>query len=1535
MPHPAILDVRDRLSGLDQQVLDGRISVTDAIKRYAYAAKDSLGMSHLASAVPHEAVDEELFIPFIVTTLREDRDGDVVVPMGIETGNFELNAVWFFGHQQHPIPIGKGVKDGKLSFAKAERLAKAGCWFDPRDPDSVMIYHKVKDGFLNATSIAFVPLQARRRDREEEKGIFDRAHPHTQPMQPPGWLFERVDLTEISIVGVPSNAGAIRDIYDSEKSHMSPRLQKAWLPYCAKSFGRSFSGWCPPGTVKCPDGTCQPVTKAHGRPEMNEPEPPEVPSWDVIVDGKAWGKVDAADEVEAIETAKWQIDQVRRKQMPKDYTEEEFRARFPKPKVEVQGPYSKGVAKEPDDEDEDDEVDTDLYTPREKAANSSLIGMYNSAGKVGSVGDSKTLLAKVDQLLSSMSKQDLQDTWAAMGMRTTGSASSLKDKIRTAVSDRAGMALRVEADLDNAVEKAPPREKWNKSLSSTFDQMPELQLEDGGKVGAATTHRVSAKYIGCQIKDLHQSQTMVPSPRIGSFLAGLQHVLKDFRVVEVRNLSDRSEQPPVYEAIQLKSDLRGTFLVQGMMFIEHVSPRGKRPGPAVVQKGKDPQTGLDYSRVRIEDRTPRGQSPKHYVVVVDEQVVARGFQSKRDALARAQQEQAKIDAVGKGGGQHNKSELPNPSARSEAAGKAAALAGKGKANCPYKYPSGQWQSWMDGWEDGKAEYEDTHPGTTLGEYGPKKKGAGPHNNYGRGVGDKRIVVKLSPEWGGINVKVLTRLQDAGLNQSIIDGAWQWAKANNYLKGEAFALSGEFLQRTAETWDDVFLEAGNRKTMQRTLELFNAKGLGFANRGVILTGPPGTGKTLSSRVFRNQAKGTFIWVSARDFYHSNGSAGGFAMAFEMAKELAPSVLVFEDVDNWLTEKSIDLLKTEMDGMARSKGVLTILTTNFPEQLPQALIDRPGRFHDVLEFGLPDEVARKAMLRKWLPQVPQSHLDVAVERSAGYSGAHVYELAHFAKSLQEHDDLAPAAALDEAVRKVEEQRQLVARLQDHGAGYDRRRRRSAPGSVAKSDAPVVAKSHPAGEWSAGEWPEIELGVSEIPHEVGKDRKPTGESMHSTGLSRLEWLRAVEFILKNTTKKPLSSYTTADVSKIYSSGATPQQGAVAIVATAKPGYEGPYKKQACHCGGGCGKCGGKPMKGLGQIGKMDIPLPERAGRMELPPRDVNRIYAHCLQSVFGGDTSVEQLPEWSAWKNAVYEHYVKLRTADKRMEHRRALEQSYDALRNAAKRAGIQVAPKGYSQVMPDDGEKSVNKNFNNGEKVIDTSSGKSGTIEDFDDSKGLTRYLIRYDGGGERWVSGSIIRRKSAQRIVSKYITHDGNTWTVHAESGKVLGRHSTKEDAERQLRVVEANKQLAEQSGTAGAYTVPVDAVTSDMLPANSETVCTECSGSGECPDCDGAGVVGDAPCTMCGGSGECGLCGGSGMVAKSVRKGPGEVYIDELSGGRYEVVSSMPPYKNVFVNRTFASKDEAIRYARQQGFRYQGKSFRPVNRLKNYLSARR
>lgn len=283
-------------------------------------------------------------------------------------------------------------------------------------------------------------------------------------------------------------------------------------------------------------------------------------------------------------------------------------------------------------------------------------------------------------------------------------------------------------------------------------------------------------------------------------------------------------------------------------------------------------------------------------------------------------------------------------------------------------------------------------------------------------------VKFTPAWSGLYMTVYTSEKNRQKNRDVIEKSWEWAKANNFLKGEAFSLSGEFLPRDELSFEDVFLCEKNQQPIERMLKNMNEKKGKSANRGMVFMGPPGTGKTLSARVVKNNADASFIWISARDLYYM-GAFSGISYAYDLAKELAPAVIVMEDIDNWFGDHTIDLLKTEMDGIGRSKGIVTILTTNFPERLPEALLDRPGRFHDVLKFDVPTEKERSRMLVKWLPDLSDEDRKSMVSETDGMSGAHVYELSEYAKTISEQDEIELGLAVKQALQKVSEQRELI--------------------------------------------------------------------------------------------------------------------------------------------------------------------------------------------------------------------------------------------------------------------------------------------------------------------------------------------------------------------------------------------------------------------------------------------------------------------------------------------------------------------------------
>ena len=297
-------------------------------------------------------------------------------------------------------------------------------------------------------------------------------------------------------------------------------------------------------------------------------------------------------------------------------------------------------------------------------------------------------------------------------------------------------------------------------------------------------------------------------------------------------------------------------------------------------------------------------------------------------------------------------------------------------------------------------------------------------------------------------------------QEPIDEAWKFVNDLNPLKGEAFALTGGFIPKDGTCWEDVFLTPELEKSLKRTVRILNEKGADCANRGLLMAGPPGTGKTLSARVMLNEADATFIWVSPKDFYQG----GGFCEAFQLARALAPSILMFEDIDNWMSDYTIDLFKTEMDGLQKSSGVVTILTTNFPDRLPSALIDRPGRFHDVLEIHLPDRSVRLRMLQKWAADAGLESLAKMADDTDGYSGAHLYELCHFAKVVRDEDECSLDDALVKAFSKVKEQRELINQSQLAGSSY-RPGRREWQNAITKGLIKTDQPRDPDGRFASG--------------------------------------------------------------------------------------------------------------------------------------------------------------------------------------------------------------------------------------------------------------------------------------------------------------------------------------------------------------------------------------------------------------------------------------------------------------------------------------
>jgi hypothetical protein len=231
-------------------------------------------------------------------------------------------------------------------------------------------------------------------------------------------------------------------------------------------------------------------------------------------------------------------------------------------------------------------------------------------------------------------------------------------------------------------------------------------------------------------------------------------------------------------------------------------------------------------------------------------------------------------------------------------------------------------------------------------------------------------------------------------------------------------------------EDVILPQKTLATLDRNVAGFmkvreQLKLLQFQSRkGLLFYGPPGTGKTYTIHYLASQLPNhTTLLVTAEQ-------VGLLDEYFRLARFLQPSMMVIEDVDLIARERThmhgvgeevlLNKLLNEMDGLREDAEVLFILTTNRPDQIEPALVSRPGRIDQAIEFPLPDEEGRAKLTNLYARglDISEELTQLIVSRTKGVSGAFIKELmrrcAQFQIELSRGNVLAqPAvdAALEE--------------------------------------------------------------------------------------------------------------------------------------------------------------------------------------------------------------------------------------------------------------------------------------------------------------------------------------------------------------------------------------------------------------------------------------------------------------------------------------------------------------------------------------------
>jgi transitional endoplasmic reticulum ATPase len=267
---------------------------------------------------------------------------------------------------------------------------------------------------------------------------------------------------------------------------------------------------------------------------------------------------------------------------------------------------------------------------------------------------------------------------------------------------------------------------------------------------------------------------------------------------------------------------------------------------------------------------------------------------------------------------------------------------------------------------------------------------------------RRIMPKLNLEDSSIPPEVLETL-------SVTRDDFQAA-----LKRVQPSAMREVMVQTPDVgWNDIGGLGDAQRKLKEGVELplkdpdaFRRLGIRPA-KGFLLYGPPGTGKTLLAKAVAREAEANFIATKSSDLLSKwyGESEQQIARLFARARQVAPCIIFIDEMDSLVparggggagephvTDRVVNTLLAEMDGIEEMQSVVVIGATNRPTLIDPALM-RPGRLDELVYVGVPDKPGRKHILGIHTGKMPLAKdvdLGVLADRTDKFTGADLEDL-----------------------------------------------------------------------------------------------------------------------------------------------------------------------------------------------------------------------------------------------------------------------------------------------------------------------------------------------------------------------------------------------------------------------------------------------------------------------------------------------------------------------------------------------------------------